>query len=136
MTSNWAALTGFETTVYGPLYPIQDGFLATAVENPSNQSSPPVFVNALSQNRPNPFNPETVIGFNVPGGAPALVRLRVYTVDGRLVRTLVSRRLDPGYHEARWNGRDDRGVGVATGVYICRAEIGSATLTRKMALLR
>jgi len=91
---------------------------------------------SLSQNRPNPFNPETVIGFNVPAGAPALVRLRVYAVDGRLVRTLVSRQLDPGYHEARWNGRGDRGEGVASGVYICRAEIGSATLTRKMALLR
>lgn len=91
---------------------------------------------SLAQNRPNPFNPETVIGFTVPGAALALVRLRVFTMDGRLVRTLVSRQLDPGYHEARWNGRGDRGEGVASGVYICRAEIGSATLTRKMALLR
>lgn len=91
---------------------------------------------SLSQNRPNPFNPETVIGFNVPGTAPSPVRLQVFTVDGRLVRTLVSRRLDPGYHEARWNGRGDRGEDLASGVYICRAEIGSATLTRKMALLR
>lgn len=103
---------------------------------PEPAPAPPAARASLAQNRPNPFNPETVIGFTVPGTAPALVRLRVFTVDGRLVRTLVSRQVDPGYHEARWNGRGDRGEGLASGVYICRAEIGSATLTRKMALLR
>ena len=112
--------------------------LTSAEPPPTPEPAPetPAARASLSQNRPNPFNPETVIGFTVPGTGPALVRLRVFTVDGRLVRTLVSRRLDPGYHEARWNGRGDRGEGLASGVYIYRAEIGSTTLTRKMALLR
>jgi hypothetical protein len=91
---------------------------------------------ALDQNRPNPFNPETVIGFSVPGAEPARVRIDIFTVDGRRVRTLVSRRVDPGYHEARWDGRGDRGEPLASGIYLCRAEIAAARLTRKMALLR
>ena len=90
----------------------------------------------LGQNRPNPFNPSTVIGFAVPGPERAEVRLRVFDVAGRLVATLVSRRLDPGYHEVRWDGRSDRGGTLASGVYLLRAEIGPATLSRKLALIR
>lgn len=90
----------------------------------------------LSQNRPNPFNPSTVIGFGVPGPERADVRLRVYDVSGRLVSTLVSRRFDPGYHEVRWDGRADRGGALASGVYLLRAEIGPATFSRKLALIR
>jgi hypothetical protein len=91
---------------------------------------------ALEQNRPNPFNPSTVIGYAVPGNAPQRVTIRIYTVAGRLVRTLVSRSHEPGYHEARWDGTDDHGRPAASGVYLYRAEIGADTLTRKMALLR
>jgi Peptidase family C25/FlgD Ig-like domain len=91
---------------------------------------------ALEQNRPNPFNPSTVIGYAVPGSAPQRVTIRIYTVAGRLVRTLVSRSHEPGYHEARWDGTDDHGRPAASGVYLYRAEIGADTLTRKMALLR
>jgi hypothetical protein len=91
---------------------------------------------ALRQNRPNPFNPVTVIGFTVPGPAAAPVTLRVFTVDGRQVRTLVSRQLDPGYHEVRWDGRGDSGAPLGSGVYLYRAEIGSVSFARKMALLR
>ncbi|HKQ19394.1 MAG TPA: C25 family cysteine peptidase [Candidatus Eisenbacteria bacterium] len=109
---------------------------ADTLPTPEPTPEAPAARAVLQQNRPNPFNPETRIGFTVPGTEQTRVRMRVYTVDGRLVRTLVSRALDPGYHEARWNGRDDRGEEVSSGVYICRAEIGSASLTRKMALLR
>ena len=77
-----------------------------------------------------------MIGLRVPGTAPQPVALRVYAVDGRLVRTLVSRRLDPGYHEVRWDGTGDSGAPLASGVYLYRAEIGGATFAKKMALLR
>lgn len=90
---------------------------------------------SLLQNRPNPFNPVTVIGLTVPGSS-AWVTLRIYTVDGRVVRTLVSRKLDPGYHEVRWDGRGDSGEPLGSGVYLYRAEIGSNSFARKMALLR
>ena len=91
---------------------------------------------ALLPNRPNPFNPHTVLGFAVPGTAPIPVRITVHSVDGRLVRTLVSRRVEPGYHEALWDGRNESGVPVASGIYIGRAVIGGAAFARKMTLLR
>jgi len=91
---------------------------------------------SLAQNRPNPFNPVTVIGYAVAETGPEEVRLRVFTVAGRLVRTLVSRRVEPGYHEARWDGRDDHGLPAASGIYVYRANIGRTAFTRKMTLLR
>ncbi len=90
----------------------------------------------LAPNRPNPFNPSTLIGFGVPGSSPAQVLLRVFDVSGRLVATLVSRRLDPGYHEIRWDGLDRRGAPLGSGVYFLRAEIGPAALTQKLVLVR
>jgi len=107
----------------------------TGVEPDPAPPSPPAYA-ALHQNRPNPFNPETRIAFEVPGPRPERVTLRVYTAGGQLVRTLVSHDEPPGYHEVRWDGRDARGLEAASGVYLYRAEIGHASFTRKMTLLR
>lgn len=70
----------------------------------------------MSPGFPNPLNPGTSIAFGLPqpGGH---VSLRVYDVSGRLVRTLVDGELPPGRHSARWDGRDDAGTPVASGVY-------------------
>jgi hypothetical protein len=97
--------------------------------------SPPARA-TLARSRPNPFNPSTVIAFGVPGPAPADVVLRVFDVAGRAVATLVSRRLDPGSHEVRWDGRDGRGAPLGSGVYFLRAEIGPAALKQKLVLIR
>ena len=113
--------------------------ILTSVDGEPPEETPdpsPAARAALLPNRPNPFNPHTVLGFTVPGSAPALVRITVHSVDGRLVRTLVSRRVEPGYHEALWDGRNESGVPVASGVYIGRAVIGGAAFARKMTLLR
>jgi hypothetical protein len=112
--------------------------ILTSVDPPPVEPAPPAPKASawVEQNHPNPFNPSTAIGFVVPDGAPVDVRFRVYTVDGRLVRTLVSRRVEPGYHVARWDGCDDRGHPAASGVYVYRTEIGKAAFTRKMTLLR
>jgi flagellar hook assembly protein FlgD len=64
------------------------------------------------------------------------VSLRVFDIAGRRVATLVSRKLDPGYHEVRWDGRTDRGVALGSGVFFLRAEIGPAHFTRKLVLVR
>ncbi len=61
----------------------------------------------LAQNHPNPFNPQTVITFSLPRAQD--VRLRIYDISGRLVRTLVRGRLEAGSHEVTWKGRDDLG---------------------------
>ena len=90
---------------------------------------------ALYQNVPNPFNPTTSIRYDVPA-AGGRVTLRVYDVSGRLVRTLVDGVQPPGDHTATWNGRNDHGNGVATGVYFYRMTAPGFETTRKMILLQ
>jgi hypothetical protein len=90
---------------------------------------------ALHQNVPNPFNPTTVIRYDVPAG-DAVVTLRVYDVAGRLVRTLVDERQTAGRKSATWDGRNNRGITVATGVYFYRMQAGNFVQTRKMLLLK
>jgi hypothetical protein len=89
----------------------------------------------LHPNVPNPFNPTTTIRYVVPaGGADATVR--VFDAGGRLVRTLAGGFQEAGAHDVVWNGRDQRGARVASGVYFCRLEAGRVTLTQKMVLLK
>jgi hypothetical protein len=90
---------------------------------------------ALYQNVPNPFNPTTAIRYDVPEGG-GHVRLAIYDVNGRLVRTLVDRTDTPGEKSVDWDGTDDRGVGVSSGVYFCRLVAPGLTETRKMALIQ
>ena len=88
----------------------------------------------LSQNYPNPFNPGTRIGYFVDKEAD--VSLRVYDVSGRHVRTLSERRLSPGEYVDMWNGQDEQGKPVVSGIYFYRLRIGKTTLTRRMVLLK
>jgi hypothetical protein len=88
----------------------------------------------LSQNYPNPFNPGTRIAYYVDMDAE--VSLRIYDVTGRHVRTLSERRLSPGEYTEIWNGVDEQGDPVASGIYFYRLRIGKETITRRMVLLR
>lgn len=111
----------------------------TSVDSATSEppQAPPVPQrSSLAQNRPNPFNPVTVIAYSVAGNGPQPTRIDIFDASGRLLATPVSRALDPGYYEVRWDGRDARGGNVSSGVYFYRATIGHATFTRKMALLR
>ncbi len=92
------------------------------------------FENRLEANVPNPFNPSTTIRYQV--GAPGHVDVRVFDVSGRLVRTLVDRSQDAGVYGVRWDGMDDSGRPVASGVYFYRMQTGDFTSTRKMVLLK
>ena len=83
---------------------------------------------------PNPFNPRTVIRFAVP--AEQHVRLDVHGVDGRLVRRLLDGRVGAGLHDVTWDGRDDAGREVASGVYFHRLVAGGEVRTGKMILAR
>jgi hypothetical protein len=90
---------------------------------------------ALFQNVPNPFNPSTVIGYQL--AADARVWLGVYDARGRLVRMLRAGVDQPaGRHRVEWNGRDARGVRVASGRYYYRLESGDRRVTRGMTLLQ
>jgi len=102
--------------------------LPHAAESPGQATS-------LSQNYPNPFNPTTVIKFTVKERTP--VRLHIYNVAGQLVRTLVDDVRTPGVvHTMEWNGRDNAGQSVASGVYFYRLVTTDFTQTRKMVLLK
>jgi hypothetical protein len=89
----------------------------------------------LSQNRPNPFNPETTIDFTLAQSGRAT--LRVFDVRGSLVRTLVDGVLAPGAHVARWNGLDQRGGRVPSGVYYALLEASDGRTNRiRMVLIK
>ena len=90
--------------------------------------------NYLSQNYPNPFNPVTTIQFGLKESSA--VTLKIYDVSGRLVRALVSGRLEPGIYNESWDGTDDRGHGVASGVYFYSLRTGSFTDRKKMVIAR
>jgi hypothetical protein len=90
---------------------------------------------ALEQNAPNPFNPVTTITFAVPAGAER-VELTVYNVAGRAVRSLVEGPLEPGTQKVVWDGRDDAGRSLASGVYFARLAAGGESVVRKMTLLK
>ena len=88
----------------------------------------------LEQNYPNPFNPETTIRYQIGKRSP--VRLDIYNLVGQRVRTLVRATLEAGFHSVRWDGRNDEGVSVASGVYLYRLHAGDITATRTMLLIR
>ncbi len=90
---------------------------------------------ALLGNHPNPFNPTTLISFAVPDGG-AVVRLSVFDVAGRRVRSLVSGYRSEGVFHVRWNGRDDTGGEVSSGTYFTLLETGSEAVCRKVQLVR
>ena len=83
---------------------------------------------------PNPFNPKTTIRFTNPAKGSASVK--VYNVKGELVRTLFTGELDAGTHPFEWNGVDNRGASVASGVYIIKAQAGSQSLSQKAMLVK
>jgi hypothetical protein len=84
--------------------------------------------------RPNPFVGESEITFALP--APERVTLRVYDVRGRLVRTLVNEPRGVGVHRATWDGRDDRGRDLASGVYLVQFRAGVVTRTERLLRIR
>lgn len=89
---------------------------------------------ALHACAPNPFNPTTTIMFVL--SQAAFVRLAVFDMTGRLVRVLVNEETAAGSREAVWNGLDDHGQQVASGVYMCCLEAGALRETRSMTLVR
>jgi aminopeptidase N len=95
---------------------------------------PEIPVPFLSQNFPNPFNPSTTIQFGLE--SPGYVLLQVFDPRGVLIATLADGTMDEGRHEVRWNGTNDPGRPVSSGVYFYRLRAGGSVITKKMLLLR
>jgi hypothetical protein len=96
--------------------------------------TPLPYRNALFQNYPNPFNPSTTIEYSIERAAS--VRIVIFSVDGRRIRTLDAGTKPPGLYRASWNGTNDRGESVSTGIYFYRLEAGGFAAVRKMILIR
>jgi len=88
----------------------------------------------VSQNYPNPFNPSTVISYGLPGDAD--VRIEIFNVLGQNVRTLVDERQAAGYKSIVWNGDDNSGSRVSSGVYFYSIEAGNYRQSKKMMLIK
>lgn len=105
------------------------GPAASGVDLPG--PAPSIF---LEQNVPNPLNPATVIAFSVP--RDGAVRLQVFDLQGRVVRTLVDGMRPAGRHEVSWDGRDERGGQAASGTYLYRLVAAGEVTGRKLTLMK
>lgn len=88
----------------------------------------------LEQNYPNPFNPETTIRFSLPRAFQ--VKLEIYNMLGQRVRSLVNGQLNAGVYTAKWDGNDDLGRSLSSGVYFYRIEAGRFASTQRMVLMK
>jgi flagellar hook assembly protein FlgD len=86
------------------------------------------------QEYPNPFNPETTIKFALHNEADT--RLVIYNVKGQKVKTIVNERKPAGIYNVKWDGKDETGHRVSSGVYLYRLETGKYHLTKKMLMLK
>jgi len=89
---------------------------------------------SLGQNRPNPFNPSTVVDYSV--ARKSQINISVFNILGQRVKTLVDREADAGQYQAVWDGADDNGNQVASGIYFYKMSTAGFVETRKMVLMR
>ena len=88
----------------------------------------------LIQNYPNPFNPSTTISFSLPSDNHVMIN--IYDISGKLVNTLIDNKMNRGYHDVSWNGKDFNGLDVSSGVYIYTLYAEDITLSDKMMLMK
>ncbi|NLN84890.1 MAG: T9SS type A sorting domain-containing protein [Candidatus Cloacimonetes bacterium] len=98
-----------------------------------DQNIPPVS-KMLLQNYPNPFNPETTIAFDLPQSGTA--KLEIYNTKGQLIKTLANGQHDFGRHSYVWNGTDNQGNSVSSGLYFYRLSANGHSESRKMMLMK
>lgn len=104
---------------------------------PTSVGDNPIFVPErflLQQNYPNPFNPSTTIEYELPQDSQVI--LKIYNVLGQEVRVLLDENQSAGLKTVRWDGRNDSGKTVGSGVYLYRIQAGDKIQSRKMLLLR
>jgi DNA-binding transcriptional regulator YhcF (GntR family) len=90
--------------------------------------------NVIAQSYPNPFNPETEISYTLPENS--YVSVTIFNVQGQKVKRLVNEYQPAGTRKVVWDGRDENGEGVASGIYFYRIEAGSHSVTNRMILLK
>jgi hypothetical protein len=86
------------------------------------------------QNYPNPFNSSTTIEYQISGMSE--VEIVIHTILGQKIRELTNQKQKAGYYQVRWDGKNDHGIEVASGIYICQLRTNLTLQTRKMILIR
>jgi flagellar hook assembly protein FlgD len=94
----------------------------------------PAIVTELTGNYPNPFNPSTSISYTVK--TPSQVNITIYNLKGEKVRTLVNESKANGFYKTIWNGKDDSGKAVSSGVYLYRMQADNYVSTKRMMLMK
>lgn len=115
------------------------GLYAQRISNATVANLDPVIPAAgpfkLLQNHPNPFNPSTSIGFQISDSAKSYT-LEIYNLRGQKVKTLANGYLERGSHIAVWDGTDEHGQSVSSGIYQYRLSNGSQTQNKRMVLMK
>ncbi|MCK4406494.1 MAG: T9SS type A sorting domain-containing protein, partial [Bacteroidales bacterium] len=106
--------------------------IALSVEDDNHLGIPIGF--ALNQNYPNPFNPETTISFLIP--KISKVEISIYNIKGQKIKTLVNKNLQRGHHEILWNGKNENGEPVSSGIYFYKMETDNFSEIKKAILLK
>ncbi|HPX67495.1 MAG TPA: choice-of-anchor J domain-containing protein [Candidatus Syntrophosphaera sp.] len=134
-------LSGFEDEiVYVGIHHCTDGGSALLVDSfnaenvPVADDSQTPALTGIEGNFPNPFNPETNIRFSLARSGP--VELGVFDLRGRKLKTLVNSYLPSGHHTTVWNGLDDAGRQVSSGVYLCKLRAGGQRSCHKLVLMK
>ncbi|MCK4654823.1 MAG: T9SS type A sorting domain-containing protein, partial [Candidatus Cloacimonetes bacterium] len=91
-------------------------------------------ITKLEGNYPNPFNPETVIKYQISNDYK--IKLHIFNIKGQLVKTLINEIKEKGYHTAVWDGSDDNSKPVSSGIYLYKLQVGKSTFIKKMLLLK
>ncbi|RMD86124.1 MAG: T9SS C-terminal target domain-containing protein, partial [Calditrichaeota bacterium] len=89
---------------------------------------------AVYQNYPNPFNPETIILYQLP--RDEIVQIVIYDILGRMITTLINKKMKSGYYKIKWNGRDATGRRVPSGIYFYKFKAGAYERVMKMMLIK
>ncbi len=133
----WYHVTALYSGDYGEAESFASNYDSGSTEDPTGTDDDLLVVPEqffISQNYPNPFNPATTISYGLPDDAD--VRIEIYNILGQNVRTLVDEHQAAGYRSVIWDGNDDSGNQVSTGVYFYRIEAGVFNASRKMLLIK
>jgi len=126
--SNYAEYLSFEQQIKDQILNFQ-----TNQENNQDISEIPQNINLLS-NYPNPFNPTTTISFEIT--TESVVRLDIYNIRGQHVTKLTDDFYQAGRHNIEWNGHDNNGRNVSSGIYFYQIRVGDLTQTKRMVMLK
>ena len=126
---------GLEDIIFVEYYTYEmKALLNTTQISPNTVTEVPEYSTRLTGNYPNPFNPETKIEYSIAKAGNA--ELTIYNIKGQRVKTLINDHIEAGDHSIVWNGKDDKGTDVSSGVYFYRLKTADGVHNKKMLLLK